>query len=392
MNILIVHNQYLQPGGEDIVFQSETSLLKKKNNIVNTFIKKNQPITKSNFLKIAINVLWSKQNQKLLKKTINQTKPDIVHFHNTFFQISPAAYYACKDAGIPVVQTLHNYRLICPGALLIRNGKICTRCVKKNIPWPGVLHGCWRRSRAGTAIVATMLVVHRLLKTWTEKVDVYIALTEFARKKFIEGGLPAEKIVVKPNFVYPDPGEGEHKDRYFLFVGRLSSEKGIMTLLDAWKFLKDIPLKIVGDGPLKEEIQTFIEQKKLKYIEVLGPRLRKEVFELMKKARALIFPSEWYEGFPMTLAEAFATGLPVIASRLGAMAELVDEGRTGLLFEPGSSEDLAVKVEWVWMHPKEMAEMGHEARREYEVKYTAERNYEMLMEIYHKVIERCRSS
>lgn len=392
MNILFIHNFYQQPGGEDKVFEEETSLLQNKKHQVIKFLENNAQIKKANFAKIIINAIWSKEIQKRIWNLIINVKPDIIHFHNIFLCISPAAYYACKRAGVPVVQTLHNYRLICPGALLARNGKPCEDCISKFTPWPGVWYGCWRNSRGGTALVATMLMVHRLLKTWTENVDVYIALTEFARRKFIEGGLPAEKIVVKPNFVYPDPREGEHADRYFLFVGRLSSEKGVMTLLNTWKFLKDIPLKIVGDGPLKEKVQTLIEQKKLKHIEILGPQPREKVFELMKEAKALIFPSEWYEGFPMTLAEAFATGLPVIASRLGAMAELVDEGRAGLLFEPGNPEDLAAKVEWAWSHPEAMAEMGREARREYEAKYTAERNYEMLMEIYRKAIERCRTS
>ena len=339
---------------------------------------------------IFVNMVWSFDTYIKISRLLQREKIDIAHFHNIFLCISPAAYYACRKVKVPVVQTLHNYRLICPGALLLKDGKPCEECIQKFAPWRGIWYGCWRNSRAGTASVTAMLIVHRLIKTWIKKVNIYIALTEFARKKFIEGGIPAEKIVVKPNFVYPDPGEGEHKAQYFLFVGRLSPEKGIMTLLKAWKFL-DIPLKIVGDGPLKEEIQTFIEQKNLKHIEILGSQPRERVFKLMKDAKALIFPSEWYEGFPMTLAEAFATGLPVIASRLGAMAELVDEGRTGLLFEPGNPEDLAAKGEWAWSHPEAMAEMGREARREYQAKYTAERNYEILMEIYRMAIEKCRT-
>ena len=383
MRVLLVHNYYLEAGGEDAVFKAESELLKKKRHTMITYTDHNKRLKNTKFFKIATNAIWSKETHLKFRDLIWKKKLEVVHFHNTFLCISFAAYYACKEAGVPVVQTLHNYRLICPGALLFRKGHVCEKCVGKFIPWPAVVHACWRNSRAGTALVATMLVVHRVLKTWAEKVDVYIALTEFARKKFIEGGLPAEKIVVKPNFVYPDPGEGEHKEQYFLFVGRLSPEKGIMTLLKAWEFL-NLPLKIVGDGPLKEEIQTFIEQKKLKFVEILGPQPRDRVFKLMKDAKVLIFPSEWYEGFPMTLAEAFATGLPVMASRLGAMAELVDEGRTGLLFEAGNPEDLAAKVEWAWGRPEVMAEMGREARREYEAKYTAERNYEMLMEIYRR--------
>ena len=393
MKILIVHNRYIQPGGEDAVFGAEVSLLRKNKHKVSIFIEDNFKLKKINSLKIAIETIWSKNSLTEIQKLIKKEKPNVVHFHNTFLRISPSAYYACKDAGVPVVQTLHNYRLICPGALLFRKGRVCEQCVGKAIPWPGVLHGCWRNSRAGTALVATMLVVHRLLKTWTEKVNIYIALTEFARKKFIEGGLPAEKIVVKPNFVEPDPGVKDCKvGDYVLFVGRLSQEKGLFTLLKAWKLVKNIPLKIVGDGSLRESLENFVNCANLNgKVEFLGRCSRKEVIQLMHKARFLVFPAEVYENFPMSIAEAFACGLPVVASKLGAMAEIAENGRTGLYFNAGDPEDLATKVEWAWTHPQEIAEMGREARKEYEAKYTAERNYEILMEIYRKAIERCRT-
>jgi glycosyltransferase involved in cell wall biosynthesis len=196
--------------------------------------------------------------------------------------------------------------------------------------------------------------------------------------------------VVKPNFVHPAPEPAEHEGDYALFVGRLSSEKGIRTLLWAWRMLKGVPLRVVGDGPLREELEGFAEREKLKDVEVLGRKPREEVLHLMREAQILVFPSEWYEGLPLTIAEAFACGLPVIASRLGAMAEIVEEERTGLLFGPGDAQDLAAKVEWAWLHPKEMAEMGRQARREYEAKYTAERNYEMLMDVYRIALERAR--
>ncbi|GAP62436.1 hypothetical protein ARMA_0859 [Ardenticatena maritima] len=317
-----------------------------------------------------------------MRRLIRERKPDVAHFHNTFLMISPAAYYACQEEGVPVVQTLHNYRLICPGALLMREGRVCEECVGRTAPWPSVMHGCWRGSRLQTSVVAAMLMVHRAMKTWSEQVDIYIALTDFARRKFIEGGLPAEKIVVKPNFVDPDPGVGRHEGNYALFVGRLSPEKGMHTLLRAWRMLKDVPLKIVGDGPLRAEVEAFIGREGLTEVEVLGRKAREDVFCLMQKARVLVFPSECYENFPVSVAEAFACGLPVIASRLGAIAEIVEDGRTGLLFNPNDPEDLAVTVEWAWTHSEKLAEMGREARRAYEEKYTAERNYALLMDIY----------
>ncbi len=379
--ILLTHNLYRIHGGEDTAFNAEKTLLESKGHRVITFIEDNARLNGRNPLKV-LNMIWSRSAYRKIKHLIMDTKPDVAHFHNTFFMISPSAYYACKEEGVPVVQTLHNYRLICPGALLMRGGTACEDCVGKSVPWQGVLNACWRGSYIGTALVTSMLTLHRLLKTWQEKVDIYIALTEFAKKKFIEGGLPAEKIVVKPNFVYPDPGKGDHGGKYVLFVGRLSQEKGLPTLLRAWKNLKDIPIKIVGEGPLMSEIKSLAGREGLDNLEFLGRKPREEVFRLMKDALMLVFPSECYESFPLAVAEAFATGLPVVASRLGAMAEIVEDGRTGLLFEAGNPEDLADKVRWGWENPERMKVMGIEARKEFEDKYTAEKNYEMLMEIY----------
>ena len=259
----------------------------------------------------------------------------------------------------------------------------------KTIPWPGVVHACYRGSRAASAVVAAMLVVHRLLGTWTQKVDMYIALTEFARQKFIEGGLPADKVAVKPNFVHPDPGLGEGRGGFALFVGRLSQEKGFDTLLAAWERLQGrVPLKIVGDGPLASEVAAAVGR--LEGVEWLGRKPREEVLDLMKRSSFLILPSKVYENFPMIIAEGFATGSPIVASNLGAMASLIEHGRTGLHFHPGDPGDLAAQVEWLLSHPEALARMRKEARAEYEAKYTAERNYQMLIEIYERAIEGAR--
>jgi glycosyltransferase involved in cell wall biosynthesis len=231
-----------------------------------------------------------------------------------------------------------------------------------------------------------MLILHRWLKTWQEQVDLYVALTEFARRKFIEGGLPAAKILVKPNFVSPALGTRGNDGSYALFVGRLAREKGVRLLLRAWQGLRGSPLKIVGDGPLMGEVRAFVHEQKLGCIAVLGQCARQEVLTLMKGARFLVFPSEWYEGFPVTIAEAFACGVPVVASRLGAMVEIVDEGRTGLFFTLGNADDLSAQVQWAFTHPEEMAQMGRRAREEFQAKYTADRNYEMLMAIYQKAL------
>jgi glycosyltransferase involved in cell wall biosynthesis len=237
-------------------------------------------------------------------------------------------------------------------------------------------------------VVAAMLTTHRLLRTWLDQVDIYIALTEFGRGKFIAAGLPEEKIVIKPNFVSPDPGMREDDGDYALFVGQISEGKGIRKLLKAWQNLRTIPLKIVGSGPLDGEARSFIAVHKLDCVSILGQRDHAEIFSLMKKARLFVFPPEWYEALPCVLLEAFACGVPVIASRQGAMAEIVKDGRTGLHFAPGDPNDLAAKVEWAWTHPKRLQEMGRAARAEFEEKYTAKRNYEMLRHIYQLAIAR----
>ncbi len=383
MRVVIFHTHYLQPGGEDTVFQAEAELLRERGHEVIAVMPQNRELEGMPLWQQAVVTVWNGQISRRLRRLIQEERPDVVHLHNTFPLASPAVIHAAKAEGVPVVMTLHNYRLLCPAAIFFRDGRVCEDCLGKSVPWPGVLHGCWR-GRAPTGVVAWMLTVHHLLRTW-EKVDRFIALTEFARQKFIEGGLPAERIVVKPNFVAPDPGMGAHEGGFALFVGRLSPEKGVKTLLEAWKRLGEkVPLKVVGDGPLATEVSRAAE--KLPGVAWLGRRAREEVEALMGEAAFLVFPSECYEGFPMVIAEAFARGLPVLATGLGSHGSLVEDGRTGRLFRPGDPEDLAAKVEWLLSHPGELARMCKEARAEYEAKYTADRNYQMLMEIYEQAM------
>jgi glycosyltransferase involved in cell wall biosynthesis len=338
-------------------------------------------------LTLAKDTVWNTSAYRELRTIIRRERPDVVHFHNTLPLVSPAGYYAAKAEGVPVIQTLHNYRLLCPVALFFRDGRVCEDCMGKAVPWPGVVHGCYRGSRAASGVIATMLTVHRALRTWTEMVDVYVALTEFARNKFIEGGLPAGKIVVKPNFVAPDPGRGQGGGGYALFVGRLAPEKGTGTMLAAWDRLRTrVPLKIVGEGPLKDQVVRVAAKRS--DVEWLGHRPVADVHALMRKADMLVFPSQWYETFGRVAAEAFAAGTPVIAANIGAVAELVEHGRTGLKFRPGDPEDLATQVEWALSHSAELRRMREEVRAEFEAKYTAERNYRALMEIYEAALER----
>jgi glycosyltransferase involved in cell wall biosynthesis len=393
MKVLIIHNSYQQPGGEDVVAAQEAVLLRQAGHEVIEYRRSNREVKALNLwnkLILPKQVIWAGNTVQDLRALIHQENPHVAHFHNTFLMISPSAYHVCQEMSIPVVQTLHNYRLLCPRADFFRNGRVCEECLGKTPPWPGIVYGCYRGSRAQTAVVATMLTVHRWLKTWNEQVDVYIALTEFARQKFIQSGLPAEKIVLKPNFVDPDPGMREGVGDYALFVGRFSPEKKLVTLLEAWKKLRGIPLKLVGTGRQEHHIQQLAREFGLENVKFLGQRPHDQVLAFMKKARLLLFPSEWYEGFPLVLAEAFACGVPVVASRLGSMAEIVEDGRTGLFFTPGDSDDLAAKVEWGFTHPQEMAQMGRRARQEFGAKYTGDRNREGLLNIYRLAIDRAR--
>jgi glycosyltransferase involved in cell wall biosynthesis len=381
MRILIVHNHYQQPGGEDQVFADESALLGALGHDVECFTVHNDQLQEMGRVRSAVSTIWNRGLARRIGERIRRHGSEVVHFHNTFPLISPAAFCAARARGAAVIQTLHNYRLLCPRAQFLRDGRPCEECLGKTFPWPGVRHACYRDSRCASAAVAAMLTVHRLRGTWQNDIDVYIALTEFARQKFIEGGLPASRIIVKPNFVQPDPGPGPGGGGHVLFVGRLSAEKGIQTLLDAWRPGEmDVPLKIVGDGPLA----PLVRQAAAGHpgIQWLGRRPLEEVCGCLGQAEALVFPSLWYEGLPRTIIEAFATGTPVIASRLGAMAGLVDDGRTGLLFEPGNARDLAARVRRCMDDAGLRQRMRAAARAEFEAGYTAERNGRMLERIY----------
>ena len=391
MRILVAHNAYQKHGGEDVVVEAEGRLLTDHGHNVVRYPRRNDELQARGLLGMiaaGIETVWSAASARELAAILAKEKPHVVHFHNIFPLISPAAYYACADAGVPVVQTLHNYRLLCPGANFLRDGRVCEECLGRSVPWPGVVHGCYREGRAASTAVATMIAVHRGMNTWREKVGVYIALSEFARRKFIEGGLPGERIVVKPNFVDPDPGLKCAAGEYALYVGRLSVEKGLRVLLGAWSRLRErIPLRIAGDGPLQEELATEIKTKRLPGVRLLGRLAPSEILSLMQGARFLALPSVCYENFPLAVAEAFACGLPVIASRLGSMAEIIMDGNTGMHVTPGDSAELAAKADWAWRNPGKLQELGKAGRQEYVSKYRPEQNYSRLMEIFERAIE-----
>ena len=382
MRVLLLHNYYRFGGGEDIVVHRERELLVAHGHDVRLYSASNKSVrTVWHGLMAAWQAPYSLGARRRVAAEIERFRPDIVHVHNFFPLLTPSVYDACHAAGVPVVQTLHNFRLTCLNALLFRDGHVCEDCLGRLVPWPGVLHACYRKNPAASGVVATMLTLHRLLGTWSKRVHIYVAPTDFVRKKLIEGGLPAERIVVKPHFVDPDPGPRKGQGNYALFVGRLTLEKGIDTVLTAWDRLGGrVPLKIVGEGPEDHRVSAAVQR--IQGVEWVGRQSSKAVQALMGGAMMLLFPSAWYETFGLVIAEAYAAGVPVIAGDHGSMAGLVEDGRTGFQFRFGDPEDLAEKAMWLWSHARERAVMGRAARREFEQKYSAEQNYRALMDIY----------
>ena len=386
MKVLTVHNYYRYPGGEDYVFEAEAALLESRGHQVLRYVQRNERIEHMATGLVAAGAIWNRTAYREIREVVRRERPDVVHFHNTFALISASGFPAARVNGTAVVQTLHNYRLLCPMAQLFREGGVCEDCVGRTVAWPGIVHGCYRDSRAATAVVSAMLAVGRGLGSRVQP-DVYVALTEFARRKFVAGGLPADRIVVKPNFVAADPGRGTGEGDYALFVGRLAPEKGIDVLLEAWQRLEGrVPLVILGDGPLGPRVAEAAARGR--GIEWLGWRSRDEVQARLRNARFLVFPSIWYETFGLSIVESFAAGRPVVASAIGALEELVEEGRTGWLFPPGDPAALAACVERAWSDPARSAELGRAARAEYEARYTAERAYQGLLSVYQAARDR----
>lgn len=380
MRVLIVHNSYQQRGGEDAVVQTETELLRSRGHEVAIFARHNDEIHAISRTALLIQSFWSQPTFDALSVKLREFRPDVAHVHNVFPLISPAALWACSSSHIPVVQTLHNFRLSCPQGSFLRNGRVCEDCLGK-LPWRSVPRACYRQSHAQSTVLASSLALHRILGTWRNKVALYIALNEFCRRKFIAGGIPPERIVIKPNFVDFDPPAKRPRSG-FLYVGRLAIEKGISILAGVNLHAPELPLRVVGAGPEESELA-----RRAPGITQVGLIDSCGVKEEMSRALALVLPSICYDSFPRTLVEAYACGLPVIASCLGPLQDLVLDGVTGLLFKPGDIADLARKLRWAQNNPLEMEAMGRNARLLYEAKYTSNKNYDQLVEIYQRVID-----
>ncbi|MDP3706175.1 MAG: glycosyltransferase family 4 protein [Legionellaceae bacterium] len=392
MKILCVHNYYgsQSPSGENTVFDSEVQLLREHGHEVIEYTRHSDDIRQQGgfgTLKGGVSVPWNPFSLRQVRGLIEKAQPDVMHIHNTFPLISPSVFYAASGTKTATVLTLHNYRLFCANALLLRNDKPCTRCLDQKSVVSALKYGCYRDSRLATMPLAVSTVLHRKLKTWQKQVDAFISLTEFQRSMVLKAGLPSEAIYVKPHF-YPDPPapiERSFRENKAIFIGRLGPEKGVRLLLDAWEMWgSDAPhLEIIGSGLEKAQLQQRSVALGLNNkISFLGQISFQETQSRLQRAKMLLLPSLCFEGFPMVIREAFALGVPVVASRLGAMACLIEEQKNGLLFETGNAFDLLSVLKKTWMDQDNLAKMGEVARDTFESQYTANANYNILMDIY----------
>ncbi len=378
MKVAIVHNYYKIRGGEATVVALESEVLSKNNFGVVTYTKHNDEIDQFSFIekvKLLKYTAWSVDSYKAFRAFLKIDQPDICHVHNFMPLISPSIFQACQDENIPVVQTLHNYRLICTNGLLLRKGRICELCLGKSA-YKSVTKKCYRNSAAQTYAVARMIEKNKSNQTWSKNIDAYICLTEFAKSKFIAHGLPANKLFVKANAVsIPNSIATTQNEPYFLFVGRLTESKGVRLLKEVASQIK-IPIWIVGEGELENELS---EQEN---IILKGKRPYNETLALIKNASAMILPSLWYEGMPMTILEAFALKTLVITSDLGAMQSIIRHQKNGLLFQPGSAKDLIDNLNFVLNNADASVKMTDNGYTDYETKYSVESCVTQLSKIY----------
>jgi glycosyltransferase involved in cell wall biosynthesis len=387
VKILLCHNFYQQPGGEDRVFEDEGGLLEGQGHAVLRYTADNRAI-RGRGAGLACRTIWNHDTYRAVLRLLRVERPDVVHCHNIFPLLSPSLYYAAARQGVPVVQTLHNYRLLCPGGFFLKDDHLCEVCSTRLLAWPAVRKRCYRGSLAATSVAAATIAVHRAWGTWRNCVSLYCAPSAFCRNKFIEAGFPEGDIVVKTNFVRATCKPPSAPGDYVLFVGRLSREKGIETLLQAWSASEGrLPLKIAGDGPLKDFVLERARSNS--HVHFLGKVDAAEVARLMRGARCLVVPSLWYEVSSRVAIEAYAAGTPVIGSRLGALEEIVAGAPGGVGFEAGNVAELRSCIERLCqMDDSGLLALRSGARAEYEAKYTPELNYTALMALYRQALER----
>jgi len=394
MNLLILHNRYQQAGGEDTVVEAEAALLRGHGHRVNVEVAENAAIPPGGGrvfgkIRLAAQAIWNRREAARIARLVGSEPWDIVHVHNTLPLLSPAVFRAARNAGAATVHTLHNYRLVCPGAVLFRNGVVCEQCVG-HFPWAGLRYRCYQGNLGATATVAAITATHRLFGTYRNHIDRFIALTEFSRGVLLKAGLPPAKVVVKANFLAEAPSLPTGHNGYAFFAGRLSPEKGIRTLVAAWRDHRPgIPLHIAGDGPESAVVREAVAQ--CNQIRWLGRLSKAETAQAMARAAVVVIPSLWFEGFPLVVVEAFSMGKSIVASNLGSLATLITPGCTGWLFQPGNAAELANTVRQAIDDPARLAQVGRQARAEFDARYSAGTNYQQLLAIYEAALASRRS-
>lgn len=388
MKILIIHNRWLEKGGEDEVVNAEAKLLKESGHQVILYVRSNSEIENFSIPKklrfLIKDIIWSREVYEDIKALIRREKPDIAHLHNIFVLISASVYSALNEERVPSVQTLHNFRFFCLNGAFYRKGNLCESCITGNFI-PAVVNKCWRNSYLGSYFFARALRSHFKKNTFKAKIDAYITLSKFSKNMFIKAGLPEDKIFIKPNFSDVSKKRSNKPEDFILFVGRLIDYKGIEVLTEVFNRLPGYKLKIIGDGPLYSQLKRQV--RKAANIELLGRLPHNVTIEYIRKARLMIFPTQCYESMPRVVIESFACGVPVLASNVGgAIKELIEENVTGLLIADNNINELEAKIKYLMTNRELLESMGENCRRFYEEKFTSKKNYAMLIDIYNKVL------
>lgn len=392
MNILQVHNKYIIKGGEWTVVNQEYDLLKRDHRIERYYVDNAEILeSKANRLKLIFTTHYNRKSKARMKERLSEKKYDLMHVHNFFPLLSPSVFEAARETGTPSVMSLHNFRLVHPNGLLYHNGRIDERSLKGSA-YRCVPDGVYRDSIFQTAVTAHMIEYHRKHNTWKKYPSAFIALSEFSKAKFVEGGLPEERILIKPNFLkdpveeYDDLQLSDDKENMFFFAGRISYEKGVEELVDCW-IKNNIRAKLViaGDGPLREKLEKKSQANP--GIRWLGQISSKEILSGISKAKALLFPTKCYEGQPLTLIEALSVGCPVITSKIGNPQNMIDHGSTGFHYKSGDLDELYKYLKLIYENPDKRISLSRNARKSYLENYTPEKNYQRLMEIYEQAAE-----
>jgi glycosyltransferase involved in cell wall biosynthesis len=392
VKILLVHNFYgsTAPSGENTAFVAEASLLRNRGHSIVEFTRHSDELLHQGLygtVRGALGTIWNPVSLRKLKSTLRDIRPEIVHVHNTFPILSPSVLYATSDLNIPTVMTLHNYRIGCSAATALRKDEPCTLCLDKKSVLPALRYGCYRDSRIATLPVSLMIALHNAKNTWKKNVDAFITLTEFQREKMAQFGIPEASLFVKPQFLEnpPEPLPWQRRESKAVFIGRLYTAKGIHILIDSWKKWgkNAAPLEIIGDGPMRNELMSAAGKSEAAgSISFLGNLSHAEAMRKLSSAKLLILPSLCFEGFPMVVQEAYAYGVPIAASNIGSLPHLIAENRTGTLFTPGNAESLLASVQPLLADDKQLRILGAQAKQEFDSKYTAGKNYDILMSIY----------